>query len=182
MRVTLFIPCFVDMFYPRVDVSIVQILERLGHHIDYPEELTCCDQPAFNCGYWDETRPIAERVLNREGRRGGGNRVRLTRIDDQEILPRALRENAARPIRTGNWRRDAMSSSDSLVTKLGVTELGARFPHRVTFHDGCHGLRELGNKKQPHALLAKCRGLNLSRWAKRRHAVALEEPLPPSFR
>ena len=51
--------------------------------------------------------------------------------------------------------------SDFLVTKLGVTELGACFPHRVTFHDGCHGLRELGNKKQPRELLAKVQGLEL---------------------
>ncbi len=65
MKITLFIPCFVDMCYPRVGVSIVQILERLGHEIDYPGELACCGQPAFNSGYWNETRPIAERVLKR---------------------------------------------------------------------------------------------------------------------
>ena len=53
------------MCYPRVGISIVQILERLGHSVDYPEELTCCGQPAFNSGYWDEARPIAERVLLR---------------------------------------------------------------------------------------------------------------------
>ena len=102
MRVTLFIPCFADMSYPRVGVSIVQILERPGHHIDYPEELTCCGQPAFNAGYWDETRPIAQRVLNR--------------LKDAEVVviasgscgamikkfyPELFREDAARPIRTG---------------------------------------------------------------------------------
>ena len=53
------------MCYPRVGISIVQILERLGHSVDYPEELTRCGQPAFNSGYWDEARPIAARVLNR---------------------------------------------------------------------------------------------------------------------
>ena len=53
------------MCYPHVAISIVQILERLGHDIDYPEELACCGQPAFNSGYWGEARPIAERVLQR---------------------------------------------------------------------------------------------------------------------
>jgi L-lactate dehydrogenase complex protein LldE len=53
------------MCYPNVGISIVEILERLGHNVDYPEELTCCGQPAFNSGYWDEARPIAARVLDR---------------------------------------------------------------------------------------------------------------------
>jgi L-lactate dehydrogenase complex protein LldE len=161
MRVTLFIPCFVDMFYPRVGVSIVQILERLGHHIDYPEELTCCGQPAFNCGYWDETRPIAERVLNglkdaevvviASGSCGAMIKKFYAELFAKTLHARSALELAAR----------CHEFSDFLVTKLGVTELGARFPHRVTFHDGCHGLRELGNKKQPRALLAKVQGLEL---------------------
>src|SRR5437870_2086129 len=65
MKVTLFIPCFVDMFYPNVGISVVQILERLGHTIDFPEELSCCGQPAFNSGYWDEARAVAMKVLER---------------------------------------------------------------------------------------------------------------------
>jgi L-lactate dehydrogenase complex protein LldE len=65
LKVTLFVPCFVDICYPQVGISIVQILERLGHTVDYPEELTCCGQPAFNSGYWNEARPVASRVLNR---------------------------------------------------------------------------------------------------------------------
>jgi L-lactate dehydrogenase complex protein LldE len=52
MTVTLFIPCFVDLMYPRVGISIVEIFEKLGHKVEYPEELTCCGQPAFNSGYW----------------------------------------------------------------------------------------------------------------------------------
>src|SRR2546422_11661289 len=64
MTVTLFVPCFVDLFYPRVAISIVQILERLGHKVEYPVELTCCGQPAFNSGYWDEARAVAGKVLH----------------------------------------------------------------------------------------------------------------------
>src|SRR2546422_9592296 len=65
MTVTLFVPCFVDLFYPRVAISMVQILERLGHKVEYPEELTCCGQPAFNSGYWDEARAGASKGLHR---------------------------------------------------------------------------------------------------------------------
>src|SRR5437763_10881874 len=65
MTVTLFIPCFVDLLFPKVGISMVQILERLGHTIDYPEELTCCGQPAFNSGYWEEARTVAVKVLER---------------------------------------------------------------------------------------------------------------------
>src|SRR5213595_1327286 len=65
MTVTLFIPCFVDLMFPRVGISIVEIFERLGHKVEYPEELTCCGQPPFNSGYWDEARAVAGKALHR---------------------------------------------------------------------------------------------------------------------
>jgi L-lactate dehydrogenase complex protein LldE len=149
------------MCSPRVGISIVQILERLGHTVDYPEELTCCGQPAFNSGYWNETRPIAERVLNRlknaeavviaSGSCGAMIKKFYLELFARTPQARTANELAAR----------CFEFSDFLVTKLGVTDLGARFPHRVTFHDGCHGLRELGTKKQPRELLANVRGLHL---------------------
>src|SRR4051812_29779679 len=63
MKVTLFIPCFVDVCFPRVGISVVEILERLGHQIDFAEHLTCCGQPPMNAGFWDEARSIAARVI-----------------------------------------------------------------------------------------------------------------------
>src|SRR5437016_8300302 len=65
MKVTLFIPCFVDLMFPQVGISMVNILERLGHTIECPEELACCGQPAFNSGYWPEARSVAVNVLNK---------------------------------------------------------------------------------------------------------------------
>ena len=65
MKVTLFIPCFVDLMYPQVGISMVQILERLGHQVECPEEIACCGQPAFNSGYWDEARAVAVKTLER---------------------------------------------------------------------------------------------------------------------
>src|ERR1700677_653041 len=63
VKISLFIPCFVDQFYPQVGMSIVQVLERLGHSVDYPDAQTCCGQPAFNSGYWAEARTMAERQM-----------------------------------------------------------------------------------------------------------------------
>src|SRR5258707_6187723 len=65
MNVTLFIPCFVDLMYPKVGISMARILERLGHTIECPEEIACCGQPAYNSGYWDEARSVAVKVLKR---------------------------------------------------------------------------------------------------------------------
>ena len=65
MLITLFIPCFVDLISPQAGISIVNILEGLGHEIDYPDELGCCGQPPFNAGYWDEAREAARPVLKR---------------------------------------------------------------------------------------------------------------------
>src|SRR5674476_642647 len=63
MTITLFIPCFVDALFPRAGISMVQILERLGHTVVCPPEISCCGQPPFNSGYWDEARPVAAKVL-----------------------------------------------------------------------------------------------------------------------
>jgi L-lactate dehydrogenase complex protein LldE len=143
------------MCYPRVGISIVEILERLGHNVDYPEELTCCGQPAFNSGYWDEARPIAARVLDRLRDAeavviASGSCGAMIK----KFYPELFAETAHSRMATALAAK-CYEFSDFLVTRLGITELGARFPHRVTFHDGCHGLRELGNKKPPRELLLR---------------------------
>jgi L-lactate dehydrogenase complex protein LldE len=161
MTVTLFIPCFVDLMFPRVGISIVQILEQLGHKIDYPEELACCGQPAFNSGYWPEAREVARPVLQRLHHAetiviASGSCGAMLKVFYPQLFAATEYEKAARELSAKCYE-----FSDFLVTKLGVTDLGARFPAKVTFHDGCHGLRELGNKKPARDLLAKVRDLEL---------------------
>src|SRR5574340_402040 len=63
MRLTLFIPCFIDQLQPQVGMDTVRVLRRLGYEVEFPPEQTCCGQPAFNTGYWDEARPLAERFV-----------------------------------------------------------------------------------------------------------------------
>jgi L-lactate dehydrogenase complex protein LldE len=161
MTVTLFIPCFVDLMYPRVGISIVEILEKLGHKIDYPEELTCCGQPAFNSGYWPEAREVALPVLRRLQHAeavviASGSCGAMLKVFYRQLFAGTEHEQAAMELSAKCYE-----FSDFLVTKLGVTDLGARFQHKVTFHDGCHGLRELGIKQGPRALLSKVRDLEL---------------------
>ena len=161
MKVTLFIPCFVDLMFPQVGLSVVRILERLGHTVDCPEQLACCGQPAFNSGYWDEARAVAVKVL--EGLKeaeavviASGSCGAMLKGFYAELFAGTEDAAAANALAKKCWE-----FSDFLVNKLGITDLGARFPAKVTFHDGCHGLRELGNKRPARELLAKVRELQL---------------------
>jgi len=161
MTVTLFIPCFVDALFPRAGISMVQILERLGHQVVCPEKIACCGQPPFNSGYWDESRAIAAPVLEQLKDAeavviGSGSCGAMVKKFYPELFANTPQAELAGQISARTWE-----FSDFLVSKLGVTDLGAQFPARVTFHDGCHGLRELGIKKSPRALLAQVRGLQL---------------------
>ena len=161
MTVTLFVPCFVDLMYPSVGVSMVRILEKLGHKIDFPEELSCCGQPAFNSGYWDEARAVALNVLRRLEHSevvviASGSCGAMLKVFYPELFAGTPHAEKATAL-----SQKCYEFSDFLVTKLGVTDLGASFPASVTFHDGCHGLRELGVKKPARALLSKVRGLTL---------------------
>ena len=161
MKVSLFIPCFIDQFYPHVGVSMVQVLERLGCEVDYPEGQTCCGQPAFNSGYWDEARSVAEHSLKTFANSevivsASGSCGAMMRV----FYPELFKETAL--------HFDALKMapkihefSEFLVNVLGVKDVGARFPGTVTFHDGCHGLRELGIKTEPRELLSRVQGLNL---------------------
>jgi len=161
MTVTLFIPCFVDALFPRAGISMVQVLERLGHEVRCPEALVCCGQPAFNAGYWEEARPIAIKTLDtlKDAEAvviGSGSCGAMVKKSYPELLAQTRHEELARQVAERTWE-----FSDFLVNKLGVTDVDARFPARVTFHDGCHGLRELGLKQPPRALLAEVRDLEL---------------------
>jgi L-lactate dehydrogenase complex protein LldE len=151
MKITLFIPCYVDSFYPQVGISMVRILERLGHRVEFPEELTCCGQPGFNSGCWAEARLVAEKVLRR--------------LHDSEVVVIASGSCGAM---VKNYYPELFAHStlekdarEFLVDRLGVTDVGARFNARVTYHDGCHSLREMNIREAPRRLLSHVKGLEL---------------------
>ncbi len=161
LKVTLFIPCFVDLMFPQVGISMVSILERLGHTVECPPDLACCGQPAFNSGYWPEARSVAVKVLDRLKDAAvvviaSGSCGAMLKVFYGELFV-GTEHAAAAKVLAGK----CYEFSDFLVNKLGVSDLGASFSAKVTFHDGCHGLRELGIKKAPRQLLSKVRGLDL---------------------
>src|SRR5689334_16536336 len=161
MKVTLFVPCFVDLMFPKVAIAIVQILERLGHTVQCPEELACCGQPAYNSGYWTEAREIAVKVLDRLKDAeavviASGSCGAMMKVFYPELFSGTAHAEAAQAL-----AKKCFEFSDFLVTKLNVTDLNARFPAKVTFHDGCHGLRELHAHAQPRQLLVRVKGLEL---------------------
>jgi L-lactate dehydrogenase complex protein LldE len=161
MQVSLFIPCFVDQFAPQVGMAVARVLERLGHTCEFRAAQTCCGQPSFNAGFWDEARAVAIRTVGvfagAEAVVGpSGSCVAMLRVFYPRLLAGTPHETAALDLASR-----AFEFGEFLVKKLGVTDVGARFPHRVTYHDGCHGLRELRLKEEPRLLLAAVRDLEL---------------------
>ena len=161
MKVTLFVPCFIDLVSPQVGVAMVNLLEKLGHTLEYPEKLTCCGQPPFNSGYWEEARrvarPVLERLQNAEAVViGSGSCGAMLKKFYPDLFAGQPEAEAAQALSDKCWE-----FSEFLVNKLGVTSVGAKFPHRVTIHDGCHGLRELNGKQPIRKLLQAVEGLEL---------------------
>lgn len=160
-KVALFIPCFVDQLHPQVGLDTAQVLRRIGCEVEFPEAQTCCGQPAFNTGYWQEAAPLAERFVRIFASAEtvvcpSGSCATMVRNFYPELLAQSpLREQA---IAVG---RRVYELSEFLVKVAGVTDLGAAFPHRVTLHDSCHALRELHLKQEARELLCHVRGLEL---------------------
>lgn len=161
MRISLFIPCFVDQFFPRVGMAMTRVLEGLGHEVDFPEGQTCCGQPAFNCGYHSDARSVAEHALGCFADAEtvvvpSGSCATMIRVFYRELLGGGPHAEAAERLAERTFE-----FSELLVDRLGVTNVGATLPGRATFHDGCHGLRELGIKRAPRVLLENVQGLEL---------------------
>jgi L-lactate dehydrogenase complex protein LldE len=165
-KVSLFVPCFVDQLLPEVAVDTVKVLRRFGYTVDFPEGQTCCGQPAFNTGYWNEARPCAEHFVRVfQGAEAvvcpSGSCATMVRKFYADLLASSpLREEAlALSSRTFEF-------SEFLVKVAGITDAGARFPHTVTYHASCHGLRELGLRDEPVQLLRNVDGLKLIEMAR----------------
>ncbi|MGW3627840.1 (Fe-S)-binding protein [Streptomyces sp. NPDC000880] len=153
MRVALFVTCVNDAVYPATGIATVKLLERLGVAVDFPAAQTCCGQPQFNTGYRRETEPLVRRTARAfEGYEyvvtPSGSCAAMVREHYPKFGETAL------PART-------YELTEFLVDVLGVTDVGAYFPHTVTYHPSCHGLRMLGLGERPRRLLEAVKGLEL---------------------
>jgi L-lactate dehydrogenase complex protein LldE len=168
MRANLFITCLVDTFFPRVGESMVEVLQRLGVDVRFPEEQTCCGQPAFNSGYRADARAVAERFVSVFGEAlsqdededsyvicPSGSCTTMLKVFYKELFhnePHMLEKLRRITDRTYEF-------SEFVVKVVGKTDVGARYDGVVTYHDSCHLLRELGVKDAPRELISSVKGL-----------------------
>lgn len=167
MRVALFVTCVNDVLYPRTGVAVVTLLERLGVEVDFPAGQTCCGQAHYNTGYRHRTEPLARRYADVFA---GYDYVVTPSGSCAAMVREAYPRMAARAADEGRGiaLADALAGApptyeltEFLVDVLGVTDVGAYFPHTVTYHPSCHGLRVLGLGDRPRRLLEAVRGLEL---------------------
>jgi L-lactate dehydrogenase complex protein LldE len=162
MPIALFSTCVVDQVVPEIGLAALDVLDRIGHPAVFPQSQTCCGQPFFNSGYRPEARRLAratiatlqpfDAVVVPSGSCAAMIRVHFRELfPDHDPLQPAIAHLAER----------TFEFSEFLSKKLAGRSLGARYPDRVTFHDGCHSVRELGITGQPRQLLASVEGCEL---------------------
>ena len=162
MNVDAFIPCFIDQFYPETAANFIAVLEKAGCRVNYNPEQTCCGQPAFNSGYWKETKVVAKKFL------GDFNSAEVIVGPSASCIgfirnyySKIFEDDKTNLEKSNQLSIKIFELTDYLVNRLMITDLKAEFNHKVTFHDSCAGLREYGIKKEPRLLLGKVKGLEL---------------------
>lgn len=161
MTVDIFIPCFIDQIFPQTGMNMVKILEKLGVKIHYNDNQTCCGQMAFNSGFWDEAKEMGEKFLkdfpnNRPVVAPSASCVGYIKSYYPKLFFNTALHNEFKQL-----QRNIYEFTDFLVNVLKVTDLGATFEHKVTYHDSCAALREYGLKDEPRKLLENVKGLEL---------------------
>jgi len=166
MRVSLFVTCLVDQLFPDVGEAMVSTLRRLGVEVTFNDAQTCCGQVAFNTGYRPEARSMAQHFIQVfENDKAdflvapSGSCTAMVRNFYGELFHDA--DDAEWRERLLKVRSRLREFSELLVNELGIDDVGARFNARVTYHDACHLLRELGVSEQPRRLLRAVRDLDL---------------------
>ena len=164
MRVALFVTCLADALFPDVGRATVTLLERLGHEVVFPERQTCCGQMHINTGYQADALPLVRHHVEVfEGYDAvvapSGSCVGCVRHQHEMVASAAGDEALAQ--RAAGVAGNTYELSEFLVDVLGVEDVGAYFPHRVTYHPTCHSLRMLRVGEKPLRLLRKVRGIDL---------------------
>jgi L-lactate dehydrogenase complex protein LldE len=166
MRVALFITCVNDTLFPHTGRATVAVIERLGHEVVFPLEQTCCGQMHANSGYQLEAIPLVRRFVRVFGDAAidavvtpSGSCAAM--VHDQYGRLAELSGDRELGAAVGALQPKVHELSQFLVDVLGVEDVGAYFPHRVTFHPTCHSLRELGVGDRPMRLLRAVKGIEL---------------------
>jgi L-lactate dehydrogenase complex protein LldE len=162
MNVQLFIPCFVDQLYPDTAFNMIKVLEKAGCTVHYNDAQTCCGQPAFNAGFWDQSKSVCSKFL----KDFSGN--------DCIVAPSAscvgfvrnyygkIFENSSVHNDVKDLGKRIFEFSEFMIKVLKVEDVGAELDGKATYHDSCAGLRECRIKDEPRKLLSNVKGLTIS--------------------
>ena len=164
MRVALFITCLADAMFPDVGRATVTVLERLGHQVEFPAAQTCCGQMHVNTGYQKQALPLVERFASVFAPYDAVVAPSGSCVGSIRHQHRMIAERFGRPDLVGKVDVVAAKTfelSELLVDVLGVSDVGAYFPHRVTYHPTCHSLRMLRVGDKPLQLLRAVDGIDL---------------------
>jgi L-lactate dehydrogenase complex protein LldE len=162
MKVSLFITCLVDQFFPEVGMSMVSVLRRLGVEVDFPTAQTCCGQPAFNSGFSSEARELARRFIgifeNSEYIVApSGSCTSMVRVFYKELF----NDDPEWQKRAESLASRTYEFTEFVVDILGVDDVGASYRGKVALHQSCHLLRELNVRTEPQRLLKSVKGIEL---------------------
>ena len=166
MNVSLFVTCLVDLLYPDVGRASVALLERAGATVTFPPGQTCCGQPAFNSGFDKEARKVAVGLLDafedaEHVVTPSGSCAAMVRRHLPHLFAGTKHER-----RANHLAERTFELTEFLVDEMRIRSIGGRWEGRVTYHDACHGLRELGLSTQARTLLSGVEGLELTEMAR----------------
>jgi L-lactate dehydrogenase complex protein LldE len=163
MKVSLFVTCLVDQLWSSIGTSCVAVLRRAGCEVEFDERQTCCGQPAFNTGYRDEARRVARRFIEifEESRAQAIVSPSGSCTAMVHHFPELFSEDPEWRERSRAIAARTHELSSFLIRVLKVDDVGASWQGKLTWHDACHGLRDLQIKTEPRSLISKVRGAEL---------------------
>ncbi|WP_421939476.1 (Fe-S)-binding protein [Pedobacter sp.] len=161
MKVELFVPCFVDQLYPETAFNTLRLLEKSGCVVSYNSKQTCCGQPAYNAGYWDEAKQVGTKFLsdfteNTYVVAPSASCVGMIKSGYNDLFTNTIVHNKCRSLQSNIWEL-----SDFLVNVAKKDYFGAELEGKAVYHDSCSALRECKIKDEPRQLLSKVHGLEM---------------------
>lgn len=162
MNIQLFIPCFVDQLFPEMAFNMIKVLEKSGCTVTYNTKQTCCGQPSFNAGFWEEAKPVCSKF------------IKDFNGSDYIVAPSAscvgfvrnyfgkIFDNSSHHHEVADLGKRIFEFSEFMINILKVEDVGAQLKGKATYHDSCAGLRECRIKSEPRKLLSKVKGLELT--------------------
>lgn len=161
MKIELFIPCFVDQLYPETAFNTIKVLEKAGCEVTYNTKQTCCGQPAYNAGYWEEAKEVGTKFLSDFSETQyivapSASCTGMVKNGFNDLFTNTIVHNKCR-----NIQANIFELSDFLINVLKKDYFGAELEGKAVYHDSCSGLRECKIKQEPRQLLSRVIGLEM---------------------